>query len=352
MRNGIWVGLAILATVACTKNVPQDLKTGEDGRTKGARELKIENNEARARGIVTYPGGDRVDWKMITLPKDQVGTVEFKLRWVPPRPGLDLSFEVYNEYYRMLDSAKPNTRKRSRKTTKSLSISNAKGKLYVQIYASDRGDAGTYTLTAAWTPNPIDDDISWPDVPISDPPKLPAVPEPIKACDLLAFDKANPDCTNKCPVAYDETWPGCAGVCPNPPKPEIKACKLCNKDALDPCLADCRQYYPECDLAKPDYTNPKCAGVERQPRDGEITDLKTLADGTQITINLGLVDGLDKTWTGAVLDPNGNPVANGAFKLTTIGKNASVARVKATDLPGGAPVRLTPPPGARPPTCK
>ena len=65
---------------ACAKNVPQDSRTGEDGRNKGAQEMKLENNEAKARGIVTYPGGDRVDWKVLELPKDKVGTLGLRLR--------------------------------------------------------------------------------------------------------------------------------------------------------------------------------------------------------------------------------------------------------------------------------
>ena len=41
--------LALLVGAAgCSKNVPQDSKTGEDGRPKGAKEMKLENNEAQS----------------------------------------------------------------------------------------------------------------------------------------------------------------------------------------------------------------------------------------------------------------------------------------------------------------
>ncbi|MBL8625671.1 MAG: hypothetical protein JNK64_30445 [Myxococcales bacterium] len=344
MPNAIWVGLVLAASVACVKNVPQDLKTGEDGRNKGAKEMKIENDEAKAHGIVTYPGGDRVDWKVLELPKDQTGTVELKLRWTPPRPGLDLSFDVYNEYGRLLESAKPNTRARSRKTQKVVTVPKAKGKLFIEVYASGRGDAGKYTLTAGWKADVIDTGLDWLAVQLMDPPKLPAVPEPIKPCE--PFDKANPACKNECPItAYDPTWPPCANVCPVPPDPKIKACKLCNKDQMDPCLPDCLQYYPACDPDKVDPTNPKCDGVTKQPQAGEITDIKSLADGTQVTINLGTENGIDKTnWVGDILDPAGAKLT-GTFKLVSVGKRASVGKTTNSSVPQGSTIVIKPKPG-------
>lgn len=349
MSRAIWVGLAI-AAVACAKNVPQDMKTGEDGRSKGAKEMTLENGEAKSHGIVTYPGGDRVDWKVLELPKDQVGQLDFKLRWKPPRPGLDLSFQVFNEWGRLLEEAKPITRKNSRRTNKSISLPSVKGKLLIAIYASGRGDAGAYTLTADWKPLVVDE-FDWLKVEVMDPPKLPAVPEPVKPCDVNQFDKANPDCQNKCPTQFDPTWPGCAGVCPVPPDPKIPACKLCNKDQMDPCLADCRQYYPDCDPSKPDPKNPKCDGFEPQPQAGEVTDLKSLADGTQVTINLGTENGVDKTWVGDLLDPAGNKIT-GSFKLISVGKRASVGKTSNAAVPQGATIVLKPKPGPPLKACK
>ena len=55
-------GIALLVS-ACPKTVPQDSKSGEDAKPKGAKAITLDNNEGSARGIVTYPGGDRVDWK-------------------------------------------------------------------------------------------------------------------------------------------------------------------------------------------------------------------------------------------------------------------------------------------------
>ena len=59
--GGAAMGLAILLlALSCAHNVPQDKRTGSDGKNKGAKSLTLENGEARTTGIVTYPGGDRV----------------------------------------------------------------------------------------------------------------------------------------------------------------------------------------------------------------------------------------------------------------------------------------------------
>src|SRR5262245_64195004 len=91
---GLALGALLLTVAACPKMVPQDEHTGADGKPKGAKKIALENGEGKGRGIVTYPGGDRVDWKLIELPKDKTGTLTLKLSWTPPRPGLDLSFAV------------------------------------------------------------------------------------------------------------------------------------------------------------------------------------------------------------------------------------------------------------------
>lgn len=342
-----------LALAGCAKNVPQESKSGEDARVKGAKEMKIENNEARARGIVTYPGGDRVDWKVLELPKDKVGTLTLRLKWTPPRPGLDLSFEVFNEYNRVIASAKPNKRKKSRKTSKTLTLENQRGKVFIQIYASERGDAGAYTLTADWKEFNVET-FDWLAVEVNDPPKLPAVPVPGKGCTPQTFDAANPNCANVCPQAWDINVPACLNVCPNPPRPEAPACKLCNKDRPDPCLPDCKQFFPPCDVAKIDMKNPNCWGMTRPTVDGLVTDVKDVSPDSQITINLGTSDGIDKTWTGNLLDAGGQKIKPD-FKLTSVGKTASVAaRVKlpSSSIGSNTQVRLTPPPPGPPPSCR
>src|ERR1044071_5903650 len=100
-RGYCLIGLLIAAAgaaLSCAQNVSQDAKSGNDSKQKGARTITLENGEGKATGIVTYPGGDRVDWKLIELPDKQRGMMELKLVWATPRPGLQLAFEVFDEW--------------------------------------------------------------------------------------------------------------------------------------------------------------------------------------------------------------------------------------------------------------
>jgi hypothetical protein len=342
----------VLALAACPKNVPQDMATGEDGKSSGAREMKLENNEARSTGIVTYPGGDRVDWKVIELPKDKVGTIRFKLKWTPPRPGLDLSFDVLNEYFHVVGTAKPNKRKKSRKTNKVVTVENAKGKLFVAIYASERGDAGKYSLTAEWKEFQIET-FDWLAINVDDPPKLPAVPENEKGCDQLTFDAKVKACLTVCPIQFDPKWPGCAGICPTPPDPALPACqgKLPCPTPPDRAIALCTaDKFPPCDPTLPPAEmkkNPNCDGYRPPDRIGEVTDVQNddQGGGIQITINLGTADGVDKGWKGVLLDSNDKPIRGSEFKVSKVTKNVSVAKVKidASKLAPNNAVRLSAP---------
>src|SRR5262245_34805697 len=89
---------ALLVVSSCALNVAQDKSTGPDGKAKGAKPVKFENDEGKATGIVTYPGGDRVDWKVVELPEKKIGLLDVKLQWTPPRPGLQLAFDVFDEW--------------------------------------------------------------------------------------------------------------------------------------------------------------------------------------------------------------------------------------------------------------
>jgi len=324
-----------LALAGCPKNVPQDSKTGEDGKPGGAKELKLDQNQAKASGIVTYPGGDRVDWKVIELPKDTFGTLKLTLKWQTPRPGLDLSFEVYNEWNHVVQSAKPNKRKRSRKTNKSVTVENAKGKYFIQVYASERGDAGKYLLTADFTPTIVKDPFDWLKIDISDPPKLPAVPEAPKPCDLANFDKKNPDCKDKCPNPPDPAWPACAGACPTPPDPNNPKCletMPCPTDEPDRKFKMCKpDDFPPCSSAlsaKDKLKNPNCDNWTPPPVVAELTNVDDAdGGGVLITIGAGTVDGVDKGWKGQLLDDNNLPIKNSDFVVQRVTKSAAVAKI-------------------------
>jgi len=326
-------GVLSFALAGCPKNVPQDSKSGEDAKYKGAKTITLENDEGRARGIVTYPGGDRVDWKVLELPKDKVGSVRFRLKWDPPRPGLDLSFEVFNEWFHSVGEAKPNKRKKSRRTLKTVTVPNAKGKYYVMIYASERGDAGKYTLRVEFTEEAVADDFDWLKVTsISDPPKLPAVPEAPKPCDPAAFDKKNPACASVCPTPFDPQWPACSGKCPNPPDANIPACldtmpcpnppdrkfKMCKPSDFPPCPPPTFN----------DKNNPNCDNYRPPDVIAPITDVTEVSGGVLVTIAAGLENGIEKGWEGVLLDSNNAPVRGATFVVQKVTKFTAVAKIK------------------------
>lgn len=322
--------VALLAVVlglgGCAHNVKQDAKTGKDGRYKGAKAVKIENNEGTASGIVTYPGGDRIDWKLIELPEGKRGTLKLALSWTPPRPGLDLSFKVFNEWGRELGSVKPKKAAASKKSKnkrgkKSLELADTRGKIYVMIYASTRGDAGKYRLQVEFaedTPEAVFDPGA---VPIPEPPKLAMVPPP---CDPTNIDPKNPECKGvypPCdPAKPDKTNPNCTGI--HPP---------CDPAALDRNNPNCKALFPECDVMNIDPNNPKCDGKTKpkpKPLDGSIIAVEPTSGETIIHINLGTESGVGIGWTGEVVDSSGRPVANGAFKVFKAQKNKSFAKTK------------------------
>ena len=136
-----WLGL--VAVAACAHNVPQDRATGPDGRAKGAQPIALEQGEGTVRGIVTYPGGDRVDWKRIELPEGTRGRLDLQMSWTTPRPGLKVAFDVFDQWNIPVVNASASARAgRMRSAT----IDRAKGTYHVRIYAPRRGDAGAYTL--------------------------------------------------------------------------------------------------------------------------------------------------------------------------------------------------------------
>src|ERR1700733_5298886 len=184
--------LPVLLALSCAHNVPQDSNSGADAKPKGAKNITLENGEGKAKGIVTYPGGDRVDWKLVELPDKVRGTLDLQLQWQPPRPGLQVAFDVFDEWNTPIMQSKKT--KHSRGRVRTATIDGAKGKYYIRVYAVGRGDAGTYKLTVDFKENtePIATDLSKVDIP--EPPKLAAIPEAEAVCDEFQFDVKNPAC--------------------------------------------------------------------------------------------------------------------------------------------------------------
>ena len=330
--------------------VSQEAHTGADGKPKGAKKVTLENGEGKAHGIVTYPGGDRVDWKQIELPKDKTGTLSLKLSWSSPRPGLDLSFAVYDEYFWPITEAKP--RHHNTRTSKKVDpIAHAKGTYYVMVYASNRGDAGKYTLTADYAEDKAQVIFDLSKVEIPDPPKLPTVPEPPVPCDPKKYDDKNPACKGVCPDPPDPKNPACSNVCPTPPDATNPACQKTMACPNPPVRAvkNCMDIWnvkkpapwPPCDYAKKDPENPNCDIKLKYT--AHVVDVQSAGNESIITVNKGSGAGVAQGWTGRVMNGK-TPVTGGDFVVIRVTKTSAVGKVKLTvDTVKNADVELQEP---------
>jgi hypothetical protein len=306
------VGL-VLVLVACAHNVPQDKATGPDGKQKGAVPITLVENEAKVKGIVTYPGGDRIDWKKIELPQGAKGKLDLTMTWNTPRPGLKVAFDVFDQWNTPVVAAA----KKPAGKLQTASIDLAKGTYYVRVYAPRRKDAGAYKLSATFTPDAV---AIPPDMTVPDPPKLAAVPEPEGEC--LVFDPQNKACGG-CPDDAPVGWKGCA------------ARDKAEKDRI----------------AKEEAEKARIERLKNAPKPMEKRILNVEINGDEATITLGIGTEaqplLDKSWTGQVINKQtGQPMAGGTITIVRVGKTQTLAKVKLrVDILNQNPmVRLTPPP--------
>jgi hypothetical protein len=346
--GGAALSLAILLALSCAHNVPQDKASGPDGKNKGAKQLDLENGEAKTSGIVTYPGGDRVDWKVVELPDKQRGILDVKLQWIPPRPGLQLAFDVFDEWnHQVLQSKKPG-KKKSRSRIRTASLDNAKGKYFIRVYAVGRGDAGKYKLTVEFKEvnGPMAIDLTKVEIP--EPPRLAAIPEPEATCDEFTFDPKNPACRTVCPTAGAPAgWPACKGKCPDPPDPQNQACwdKVCPNPPTSRAKACKLKDFPPCDKSAPDPENPKCS-IKANPVTGRVIKNEVQGSETLITIAVGEEQGVSKGWTGRVLrGDSDNPVDGGDVTVIRVGKRETIGKTRLTtdQISANPRVKLSPP---------
>jgi len=341
-------GFAILVAMSCAHNVQQDKASGPDGKVKGAKELRLENGEAKANGIVTYPGGDRVDWKVIELPDKKVGTLDIKLQWTPPRPGLQLAFDVFDEWNTPIVQSKKVGKKRSKSRVRTAAVTSAKGKYFIRVYAMNRGDAGKYKLTVDFKEEEGPMTVQWDKVEVPEPPKLAAIPEVEATCDEFSFDPKNPACRTVCPTAgAPPGWPACKGKCPDPPDPQNQACwdKVCPNPPTSRAKACKLKDFPPCDKASPDPENPKCS-IKADPITGRVIKNEVQGGDVVITIAVGSDQGVGKGWTGRVLRGDSeNPLDGGDVTVIRVGKRETVGKVRlTTDQVSANPrVKLSPP---------
>ncbi|CAN5685814.1 hypothetical protein BH11MYX3_BH11MYX3_34850 [soil metagenome] len=335
---------------ACAHNVPQDSSTGNDGKVKGAKALTFENGEAKASGVVTYPGGDRVDWKLIEVPDKQKGTLDIKLQWTPPRPGLQLAFDVFDEWNTPILTSKKTSKKRSKGRTKTAKLDNAKGKYFVRVYAVGRGDAGKYRLTVEFKETVAGVLFDPLKLEIPEPPKLAAVPEPEVPCDDFQFDPKNPACKMVCPkTGAPPGWPPCKDVCPTPPDINIPSCQ-----ATMPCpnppdrrVKSCKkEQWPKCDLKALDPQNPRCDDAKADPVVTRVLKNEVQGSDTIITIGAGSNSGIAKGWRANVLRGDSDqPLSGGDIIIIRIDKAATVGKVKLTtdQIKANDRVKFSPP---------
>lgn len=292
------VGASALAITGCLTNVDPRASSGKDFHPKDAKPIEIENGEGRSkRDIVTYPGGDRVDWKVFEIPEGARGRLRVKLKFRPPRPGADVAFNLYDGYFGRVARVKPS---KDGKRTKKVQVDGARpGKYYLQIYAPRRDDAGTYQVTVQWKESKVAQSTGG-DEPIGeipDPPTLPAVPEPQPETPEDGKDDGN-----------------------GQPQPQ-------------PCPND------------PTRMQPDCEEVAAKPVSGRIVNYKvSAAGGVMVYIDRGKRVGVAKGWKGEVLDSAGNPVEGGSFKVTRVTSRESRGKVRLSvdQVKANRRVRLSP----------
>jgi hypothetical protein len=284
------IAIACVAAIGCANNVPQDRMTGPDGRVKGAKPIKLEEGEANVTGIVTYPGGDRVDWKVLELPAGKKGRLDFAMKWTTPRPGLQLNFDVFDQWQNPVANAKG-----SRGRVRDTFINDAKGKYFVRVYAKGRGDAGAYRLAVAFKEEEVAKPL--PPIEIPDPPRLPDVP----GAPCAVFDASDPECKNVCPAGFaPPNWKACGTDTPPVPPP------------------------PPTTITPPPPPPP-------DPIKARIIKADVQGTDTVIIIPYGKIHRVTPSWTGTVMrGDTAAPLVGGSFKIYRVDEQRSYAKVKLT----------------------
>ncbi len=265
----------------CLRNIPQASHSGKDARYKGAKKIELEDNEGRAKGIVTYPGGDRVDWKYFEIPEGEKGSVRIRVKHTPPRPGLDVAFDVFDQYFERVGRAKPSRRGKRSKTVKLKSVEP--GKYYIMIYAPKRMDAGSYRVRVRFRPKKevAQVDLAALADQIPDPPTLPAVPEP--------------------------------------PPPE------------DPAVVAAREEEEKKQAEEEAARQAEEEANAPKPVTAKIVNVQVASGGSVIiTLNRGKDDGVERGWSGALLQggSDGSPLEGGDFKVIKVTSRESVGKVR------------------------
>ncbi len=300
MRTERWIGVFVMLSISCAHHV---LPAGHDvdAESGGATLLEIANGEAHTRG--TIAAANRADWIGIALPAHQHGRVELELTYVTPRRGARLAFGVFDPAERPLPVSESETGR-----IRSATLADARGTVFVRVYAPRHSDAGTYRLAASFTP-------------IVDPPPPPppvavvAVAPPPKRAPCETFDVRDPACAATCPAwGAPPDWPACFEVRPCPVKPDIRY-RHCTP-----------AQWPKCpDPTNPDLENPNCPRLPTfAPVIGRILQVVVNGRRREITINVGANSHVDTTWNARVLRADGTPQPGGGAKILCMSKRGEV----------------------------
>jgi hypothetical protein len=303
-----FVACAVMVA-ACAHNVPQHKASGPDAKITGAKPLALENNAATDIGIVTYPGGDRVDWKLIELPAGKRGRLDLQMSWKTPRPGLQLSFDVFDEF-----NAPVVLKAKATKRSRDASIEAARGKYFVRVYAKRRGDAGQYKLDVEFHEQIVDAPPGVLEMEIPEPPKLADVPAQI--CPV--FNTQDPTCAKVCDPAAPAGWPGCPpgsgpGGTPPPKCPVFNTQDPTCKSVCDPAAP---AGWPGCPKKPPPPPFP-----------AQVKKVNVVGGVTEIIIASGSSQGMSLQAKVVLVDGNGRAVPGGTVTLTKINKESSIGTV-------------------------
>ncbi len=340
----------LVVLVGCAHNVPQDAQTGHDGRQKGAVPIVLDHGEGTSRGVVTYPGGDRVDWRSIELPAGKRGTLELEMTYQTPRPGLKVAFDVFDQYSAPVAPTGPIAphgpifERAVAKRSRSAKIDHAAGTYFVRVFAPRRGDAGTYKLAASFVEDPAPIPVS---LDVSEPPRLPAVPAPVEEC--VIFDPHNPSCRSACTPDAPRGWHGCDHTCRTPDANDpscvhAMACPTPPDRRVDACIANVKKYFAACNQAAPDPANPRCDAAD--PVSARIIKIEQQGDDVEITIAAGSLVHVEKGWHVQVLQGTSDtPVVGGSAIITHVEKTKATARLHLGReiVEANQTLRLTPP---------
>jgi hypothetical protein len=329
-----------LASAGCSMNIAQDAKTGPDGKAKGAKKIRIgDDGEGTSKGVVTYPGGDRVDWRMFEIPK--AGDVTVNLKWVPAKPGEDLAFNVFDDTFHVIRRVAPTPDSDKVRKTAELSALTP-GKYYVQIYAPGRGDAGEYEVNVHWSEARAPGSTVLNADPLPNPPRLPAVPGAVSAAaGGAAPDKSKPKGSKDNPCQVGEACaPGALYV--NPACPTADPMPIGSPCPPQPVIN------PACPDAGPLMPGAPCPPVIVK-KTGKIIERQQQGQEVQITLDKGSNQGIQKGWTGVVFKgKTGNtPLANSEFVILRVTETESYAKLKKVTLEAlgeNVRVELTSPP--------